>query len=92
MSLLLLFHGVPATTTPPTPVFACWTTASIPVTVFTDTSGLLDTWNYWSTYSWSQIQASNRTWAYLSGDWFVTATTASSTWTFDTSGGSCPII
>jgi len=83
MSLLLLFQ--------PAQTFMCWGVVATATSSFTDYNALLNTWDYWSTYTWGQIQASNRTWEYMAGNWFVTATTATSTWN-DEPGGSCPII
>lgn len=40
----------------------------------------LEKWFEWESFTWAQIEASNRTWAYMAGDIFADVATASSSW------------
>jgi hypothetical protein len=88
MSLLLLYNGFPVA---PVTTFACWAVVGSPTDSFVVANGLLDTWYYWSTYTWAQIQGSNRTWEYMAGNWFATSSTGTSGWSLVVEG-SCPRI
>ena len=73
----------------PTAKFLCWSSAATATSTFVVTDALLDTWSYWSSYTWAQVETSSRTWEYLAGNWFATASTGTLTWT-EVIEGSCP--